>query len=272
MRARSEGNNVRYLATLVFLFVAAGLWTACTSARNAQQSATSAPASSTAPPGPAGMDPAYVDIYVTPYYTSKGPVIAVGKFSSGLESKDPKKFLATIRQMQAQWLQLTFPELYVASILLYDRGYRNDAVYWFYTAQYRGRQFSVLLDPKKIGGMGSPAFELQQANGAFMQTAGTWFNGYAFRDPDFLIGVLRRVQSEGRAAIPNLQKIYPSVAFVEPRLWPAANAKLADGISGLADYIAKNKTKIEKQRIANGSAAAFGRLSNEDLPKPGYRR
>jgi hypothetical protein len=250
------------------LCAAAALWTACSSTHSAQQSAASTPAGSVAPSAEASaMNPARIDVYVTPYYSSKGPVIEVGRFTSGLESSDPKKFLATIRKMQAQWENLTFPELYVASIRLYDLGYRDDAIYWFYTAQYRGRQFSVLLDRAKVGALGSPAFELQQANGAFMQTAGTWINGYAFRDPDSFIGIVRRVQNEGRKAIPNLPKIYSNVAFINPRLWPAANAKLADGLSAMATYLAQHKNEIAKQRIATGSQATFSQLRSKELPK-----
>jgi len=29
-------------------------------------------------------DPAHIDVYITPYYNSKGPTIEVGPFSSGL--------------------------------------------------------------------------------------------------------------------------------------------------------------------------------------------
>ena len=32
-------------------------------------------------------DPARIEIYVTPYYNSKGPVIDVGRFSNGLAAK-----------------------------------------------------------------------------------------------------------------------------------------------------------------------------------------
>lgn len=258
---------MRYLATFICLCVA-GLLPACSTARNAQQAATSSPQSSAQPsPQSTALDPARISVYVTPFYDSKGPVIKIGRFGPGLASKDPKKFLSTIRKMQSQWLQLTFMELYVAAIRLYDLGYRNDAVYWFYTAQYRGRQFTAFLNPAKVGSVGSPAFELRAANAAFMETAGTWFNGYAFRDPNAMVGIVRRVQREGRAAIPNVAKIYPSVDFIDPRLWPAANAKLASGMDLLIAYLTQHQDEIKKQRMANGAEATFSRLSNKELPK-----
>ena len=74
--------------------------------------------------------------------------------------------------MKQDWDRLTFPELYVAAIRLYDLGYRKEAVYWFYSAQYRGRQFGVLLDQTKMGSIGSPGFELLHAQNAFYQLVG----------------------------------------------------------------------------------------------------
>jgi hypothetical protein len=41
-------------------------------------------------------DPAHIEVYVTPYYNSKGPTIDVGPFSSGLAAKNEPEFIATI--------------------------------------------------------------------------------------------------------------------------------------------------------------------------------
>ena len=84
-------------------------------------------------------NPSHIDVYVTPYYDSKGPAVSVGRFSSGLASAKEDDFLTTIAEMKKDWDRLTFPELYVGAIRLYDLGYRKEAVYWFYSAQYRGR-------------------------------------------------------------------------------------------------------------------------------------
>ncbi|HLY01487.1 MAG TPA: hypothetical protein VKR56_03220 [Candidatus Cybelea sp.] len=208
------------------------------------------------------LDPAHIDAYVTPYYSSQGPAIRVGPFSSGLASRNPKRFLATIGAMKKQWQRLSFPELYVGAIRLYDLGYRNDAVYWFYTAQYRARLVSVLLDPAKIGQMGDPGFELQAAGNAFMQTVGTWINGYAFGNPNRLIATVRRVQREGRR-IGDLRAIYPDVAFVSPGRWPPANRRLADGMDSLVTYLEQQKNVIARQRAANGTDAKFSHLTSK---------
>src|SRR5438093_13478016 len=173
---------------------------------------------------------AHIDVYVTPYYTSKGPSVSVGRFSSGLASAKEDEFLVTITKMKKDWDQLTFPELYGAAIRLYDLGYRKEAVYWFYTAQYRGRQFGILLDQSKMGSIGSPGFELLQAQNAFFQLVGPYINGYAFGDMDGLVKIVERVQKEGRR-IPDLEAAYPGVTFRNKSEWPSANADLADGMN-----------------------------------------
>src|SRR6266705_4987735 len=125
------------------------------------------------------FDPSRIDVYITPYYNSTGPAVSVGRFSAGLASNSDAEFLATISKMRQAWEQLSFPELYVAAIRLYDFGYRKEAVSWFYSAQYRGRQFGVLLDQTKMGSIGDPGFELLHAQNAFYQLVGTYINGYA---------------------------------------------------------------------------------------------
>ena len=83
---------------------------------------------------PPDINPSHIDAYITPYYNSKGPEVSVGRFSSGLASAKEDDFLTTIAEMKKDWNRLTFPELYVAAIRLYDLGYRKEAVYWFYSA------------------------------------------------------------------------------------------------------------------------------------------
>ncbi|PYJ19743.1 MAG: hypothetical protein DME99_11785 [Verrucomicrobia bacterium] len=80
------------------------------------------------------INASHIDVYATPYYNSKGPSVSVGRFSSGLAAAKEDEFLATIGRMKKDWDELTFPELYVAAIRLYDFGYRKEAAYWFYSA------------------------------------------------------------------------------------------------------------------------------------------
>jgi hypothetical protein len=53
-------------------------------------------------------DPAHIEVYITPYYNSKGPAIDVGPFSSGLAAKNEAEFVATIAKMKKSSETLNF--------------------------------------------------------------------------------------------------------------------------------------------------------------------
>jgi hypothetical protein len=211
------------------------------------------------------INPSHIDAFVTPYYDSKGPAVSVGRFSSGLASAKEDDFLTTIAQMQKDWDRLTFPELYVAAIRLYDLGYRKEAVYWFYSAQYRGRQFGVLLDQARMGSIGSPGFELLHAQNAFYQLVGPYINGYAFGDIDGLVKIVERVQKEGHR-IPDLQAAYPGVTFKSQSEWISANTDLANGMNQLISTLKEKKDEIRRQRIERGMDEKFSKLTSKELP------
>ena len=210
------------------------------------------------------INPSHIDVYVTPYYNSKGPEVKVGRFSSGLASAKEDEFLATIAEMRKDWDRLTFPELYVAAIRLYDLGYRKEAVYWFYSAQYRGRQFGVLVDQTKMGTIGSPGFELLHAQNAFYQLVGPYLNGYAFGDTDGLVKVLEQVQKEGRR-IPDLEAAYPGVTFKSKSEWESANTNLANGMNQLISMLKEKKDEINRQRAERGMDEKFSKLPSKEL-------
>ena len=211
------------------------------------------------------INPSHIDAYVTPYYNSKGPEVNVGRFSSGLASPKLDEFLTTIGEMKKDWDQLTFQELYVGAIRLYDLGYRKEAVYWFYSAQYRGRQFGVLLDQAKMGSIGSPGFELLHAQNAFYQLVGPYINGYAFGDIDGLVKIVERVQKEGHR-IPDLQAAYPRVTFKSQSEWMSANTDLANGMNELTSTLKEKKDEITRQRIERGMEEKFSKLTSKELP------
>jgi hypothetical protein len=211
------------------------------------------------------INPSHIDVYVTPYYNSKGPEVGVGRFSSGLASAKEANFLTTIARMKKEWDKLTFPELYVGAIRLYDLGYRKEAVYWFYSAQYRGRQFGILLDQAKMGSIGSPGFELLHAQNAFYQLVGPYINGYAFEDTDGLAKIVERVQKEGRR-IPDLPAAYPGVTFRNKGEWQSANTDLADKMNELISMLKEKKDDIKRQRVERGMEEKFSKLTSKDLP------
>src|SRR6266436_1408551 len=211
-------------------------------------------------------DPAHIEVYVTPYYNSKGPAIDVGPFSSGLAAKSEPEVVATISKMKQSWATLNFAEVYVAAIRLYDLGFRKESIYWFYSAQYRGRLLGTLIDQDKMGSMGDPGFELFQAQNAFQQLVGPYINGYAFGDIDQLIPIIERVQKEGKV-VPDLTKIYPRVTFKPKSEWDVGNKALNEGMTKLLVTLKNEKASIKQQRIERGMEEKFGKLPSKDLPK-----
>jgi len=211
-------------------------------------------------------DPAHIDVYITPYYNSKGPAIDVGPFSSGLAAKNETEFVATIAEMKKSWDTLNFAETYAAAIRLYDLGFRKESIYWFYSAQYRGRLFASLIDQEKMGSMGDPGFELFQAQNAFQQLVGPYINGYAFGDIDQLVPIIERVRSEGKI-VPDLTKIYPRVTFKPKSEWDVGNKALNEGMTKLLVTLKNEKASIKQQRIEHGMEAKFSKLPSKDLPK-----
>jgi hypothetical protein len=211
-------------------------------------------------------DPTRIDVYVTPYYNSKGPAVEVGRFSNGLAAKSEPEFLATISKMKQSWDSLNFPEVYVAAIRLYDLGFRKESIYWFYSAQYRGRLLATLIDQEKMGSIGSTGFELFQAQNAFQQLVGPYINGYAFGYIDQLIPIIERVQREGKV-VPDLTRIYPGVAFKPKSEWDTGNKGLNEGLTKLLMTLKNEKASIKQQRTKHGMEAKFGKLRSKDLPK-----
>lgn len=213
------------------------------------------------------IDYSRVEVYVTPYYNSEGPVVRVGRFSAGLAGANEKEFLATIAEMKKDWAKLSFPELYVAAIRLYEHGYRAESVAWFYTAQYRGRLFSALLETTGGGELGGAGFELKQANGAFFQLLGPYINGYAFADLDGLATILERVRKEEEKTS-DLEASYRGVRFKPKREWQPANTQVANGMNGLISMLRdeNERGRIKRQRSESGVEAKIAKLTNKTLP------
>jgi hypothetical protein len=155
--------------------------------------------------------------------------------------------------------------LYVAAIRLYDFGFRNEATYWFYSAQYRGRLFASLVDQEKMGSVGAPAFELVQAANAFQQLVGPYINGYAFGDIDRLVQIVQRVQKENKTT-PALEELYPGVTFKRQSEWNPGNESLNQGLAKFLSVLKEQKTSLKKTRVENGTEATFSKLTNKEFP------
>ena|ERR1700677_1943719 len=212
-------------------------------------------------------DPGTIKVQLVPYYDFQGQVVKLPHYSEGLASSDEKVVLATIAEMRKQWQSLTVTEMYVAAIRLYDLGYRKEGVYWFFSAEFRGRLFAGLIDQDKIGDMGDPGFEEYHAIDAFYELTSPYFDGYAFGDSKWATEILQKVQKEV-LTIPDFKAAYPGVAFKDVSQWKDLDLQLHDAMNKLLDYVndkQEEKTRAE-DRVKSGYDAAFSKLTNKDLP------
>lgn len=191
-----------------------------------------------------------IDIYVTPFYNSKGPIINIGKYSTELKSNNINDINLVIEKMSVEKIKLTPEQMFVASIRLYENGKKDEAVYWFYEAQFRTRLFiSAIKSPGRIG---EKSFELKHAYNAFMQLAGKDINGYAFCDPDKTIIILEKVKKDNQS-IPNLYNIFPGVKFIDKSNWKELNTKLSNSFDEFIHSVRNSKLDIKKQREKNNA-------------------
>jgi len=203
------------------------------------------------PPGADADEMARMPVFVTPYYNSKGPQIDVGPWSKELTEATAATIPALAAKMKQQWDTLPVEAMYVLAIRLYDLGLKDDAVYWFYSAQWRGFLYRDAIPPDAVGGIGTPAFEHIQANKAFHHLAGSHINGYAFGDLPKLQKTLETVKTEN-AKLPKLAAIYPGQKFIPEEAWPDKNTKIAAGFDEMLQYIIKNPDAIKAIRKQNG--------------------
>lgn len=190
-------------------------------------------------------------IYVTPYYDSKGPQVAVGPYSEQIAKANTSSARSLSDALKAHRGELRPEAMFALAVRLYDLGEKDEAVYWFYTAQYRARLFASVVDPSSPRAIGSAGFELMQAYGAFQQLAGEYINGYGFGDLAKLDKTLHVVLEEGMQ-LPDFATLFPEVKLIPQPDWPAKNKVVNDGLSGMIETIKSQADSIRETRKKNG--------------------
>lgn len=92
---------------------------------------------------------------------------------------------------------------------------------------------------------------------------GPYIKGYAFKDPDGLSEILKKVQKEGMR-IPDLTAVYPGVVVKKKSEWQAANAALASSMGEFISTIMEEKENIK--RIKQEIEEKFAKLTSKELP------
>lgn len=193
-----------------------------------------------------------VPIYISPFYNSQSNEINVGDFSQELGTRDFQELTNVAQAMAKQRDALTPEQMFVLAIRLFDLGDNNNAVYWFYEAQFRAKLFQIALEPSQMGGVGDPTFELSAAYRAFTQLSGEYINGYAGCDIENWVSIATTVKNDNSTP-PDLGKLFPNVIFVERSQWPQLNNEVAEGLDQLIVYLSENKETVQQQRKQNNA-------------------
>ena len=192
-------------------------------------------------------------VYVIPFYNSRGPTVDVGEFSKPLASAKRGTIHGVAAVMKEKWDTLPIEAMYVVAIRLYDLGRKDEAVYWFYSSQYRAWLFQSLLseseNPRNIG---APAFEAGCAHAAFDELAGEYINGYAGGNVEKWKSAIKAAQSEGKKTLPKFMLIYPAVRFIPTDRWADKNKEGAGELSKLLNFIETQGDELKVQRKKNG--------------------
>ncbi len=195
-------------------------------------------------------------ISITPYYNSDPLQVNVGQHSEELTSATAESIGELVAQLKQEWASLPVETLYVLAIRLYDLGLKDEAVYWFYTAQFRARLLSALLPEGTPARLGDEAFERLQAHRSFHQLAGTYINGYAFGQLDQLEKTLKQVQSEGEQ-LPPFKTIYPRLEWIDEDQWAEKRKAVSTGLDKLLEYIVENADEIKAIRKQRGMEGKY---------------
>jgi hypothetical protein len=96
------------------------------------------------------------------------------------------------------------------------------------------------------------------AHAAFHELLGPFVNGYAGCDRERWLRTIELVAREGEA-LPELERIYPRVAFRPREQWGARSAEIGAGLRELATYLRSNWAELEADRARNGADERFCR-------------
>jgi hypothetical protein len=195
-------------------------------------------------------------VVVSPFYDSQSNQINVGNYSQQLSTSDFQELTTLVQEMEKQRDVLTPEQMFVLAIKLFDLGDNDNAVYWFYEAQFRAKLFLIAIDPSQVGSIGDPSFELPAAYNGFTQLTTEFINGYAGCDIENWVKIATTVKNDNPKP-PELDKLFPGVVFVASSQWQMLNDQVAGGLDALISYLMENKETIKQQRKNNNTDARF---------------
>ncbi len=191
-------------------------------------------------------------LQVKQYYDSNGPVINVGKYSDSLTTTDLTKLRAAVTRMREELSNLRPEQMFVVAIRLYNLGERDEALYWFYEAQYRARLYHFSIDKRRLGESNSGVPDLTMDYVEFYDKTQRVFHAYAECDYNKWEKLAMIVRDNNKKVL-DLIRIFPGTPFVGRDEMQEINDRIvAVGIKNLLIHIRKKKLKANGK--GSGSA------------------
>ncbi|MDB5389162.1 MAG: ankyrin-like [Planctomycetaceae bacterium] len=200
-----------------------------------------------------------IPIFVSPYYDSngeKGPHISAGPFSGKLSAATAETILALTKTMHEPeaWDKLSTEAMFVTAIRLYDWGFKDEASFWYYSADYRIRLIRAIVPPQDFGGIGDAVFESLTARDAFRSVAGEFLLKHAMGDLPKLRTILKQVIGANES-LPKFKEIFPNQKFSVDINWLEKNKQVAADFQSLIEFTETNADEIEANRQGDGANA-----------------
>ncbi|MHC4876845.1 MAG: hypothetical protein ACYTGL_10130 [Planctomycetota bacterium] len=173
-------------------------------------------------------------IYVTPYYDSNGPKVAVGQFDHEIASATKDSITQVASKVEAEWPTLRIETMFVLAIRNHDLDQKDDAAFWYYSALMRAQMFesAVVSDSKQKR-------ELSRAFLAFGQLIGSYLHGRPLdRTEQFRKNVERALAKSHE--LPDLLLMYPQFTFKEATSWSDDVVRIRDQFEKLLRTPTKN--------------------------------
>ncbi len=188
-----------------------------------------------------------IPIYIEPYYNSQPFKINVGQYSEQLKTDDDKKILEVAASIKSNIDKVNVETLFVLSTRLYDLKKKDEASYWYYTAQFRRNVFKATAVNNVHG---TESGEISEALDAYKQLLGEYINGYACGDVHKCSKICKEVIADN-SKMKSLSLAYPGLQFDDSKLQEAINTEVAN-CGKFIEFLLTNEKMIIEKRKANG--------------------
>jgi hypothetical protein len=201
-----------------------------------------------------------IDISVVPFYrpayNNRELQITTGsEWDEKLLALTPENHKTLEEEIKEQLSLVPIEVLFIFSIRLYNMGYKDKSIFWYYTAQLYQKVFDKIVDKSALRDFTSHTAKLSRAFHYFQQKSGEWINGYAQGYSDQYTDILNLVMYNNRMM--DYEAVYPLVEFEKNGLWEQTHRRTANNIEVFLQYLDSNREQVRRDVIGNGRGEKY---------------